>query len=125
DKFASHCARMGAPPDAVKRILDSPFGFNVGRLSRYAEDWYATLSSLGLCNRAQINRFHSIDSCAELYSATTGFEISPEELETAAERAWNVKKASNVRGLRPKGRPAPAKLVPAPEGCRGPGAEDS
>ena len=97
DKFASHCARMGAPPDAVKRILDSPFGFNVGRLSRYAEDWYATLSSLGLCNRAQINRFHSIDSCAELYSATTGFEISPEELETAAERVWNVKKASNVR----------------------------
>ena len=97
DRFASHCARMGASPDAVKRILDSSFGFNVGRLSRYSEDWYAVLSSLGLCNRAQINRFHSIDSCAELYSATTGFEISPEELETAAERAWNVKKASNVR----------------------------
>ena len=39
----------------------------------------------------------SIDSCAALYSATTGFEISPEELETATERAWNVGNASNVR----------------------------
>jgi len=44
-----------------------------------------------------MNRFHSIGSCAELYSTVTGFEISPTELATAGERIWNVKKASNVR----------------------------
>jgi len=97
DKFASHCRRMGASNQAVERILDSDMGFNVGRLSRYSEDWYSVLSALGLCNRAQTNRFYSIESCAELYSAITGLEISAQELATAGERIWNVKKASNAR----------------------------
>ena len=97
DKFGMHCERMGASKEAAKRILDSPFGFNVGRLTRYSEDWYGVLSSLGLCNRAQTNRFHSIGSCAELYSAATGFETSPQEMAQAGERTWNVLKACNVR----------------------------
>jgi aldehyde:ferredoxin oxidoreductase len=97
DKFASHCERMGASGEAVKRILDSDMGFNVGRLSRYSEDWYSVLSGLGFCNRAQMNRFYSIGSCAEFYSAATGIETDPEQLATAGERIWNVKKASNVR----------------------------
>lgn len=96
-RFITRCRRMGITPEAISRIMDATSGFNVGRLSRYAEDWYAVLSSLGLCNMSRVLRFYSIEICAELYTATTGMELSYSELATAGERIWNVKKASNVR----------------------------
>jgi len=80
EKFASHANRMGASDDAVDRILNTGAGFNAGRFTRYSEDWYAVLNALGMCVRLQMNRFHSIGSLAELYSAATGLEMSPEEL---------------------------------------------
>lgn len=120
DKFARHCDRMGAPGDAIDRILDPATGLNPARLTRYAEDWYAVLSSLGLCNRAQINRFHSITSCAELYTAATGLQITAAELAKAGERGWNVMKASNVReGFSRKDDRMPEKWfrpIPLPDG---------
>jgi aldehyde:ferredoxin oxidoreductase len=121
ERFKMHCERMGATPEAIARILDSPLGFNAGRLTRCSEDWYSVLSSLGLCNRAQTNRFHSIGSCAEFYSAATGIEISPQELVIAGERAWNVMKASNVReGFSRKDDRFPAKWFEPMkgEGCQ-------
>jgi aldehyde:ferredoxin oxidoreductase len=97
EKFASHANRMGAPDDAVERILGTGVGFNAGRFTRYSEDWYAVLNALGLCVRLQVNRFHSIGSLAELYSAATGLELTPRELAGCGERAWNVQKAWSVR----------------------------
>lgn len=97
EKFATHANRMGAPDDAVERILDPDLGFKASRFTRYSEDWYAVLSSLGLCVRLQLNRFHSIGSLAELYSSATGLEISPPELARAGERAWNLLRAWSIR----------------------------
>jgi len=37
--FRRHLGRMGADEEAIDRIMDSPLGFNVGRMTRYAEDW--------------------------------------------------------------------------------------
>lgn len=97
EQFARHCLRMGSSPEAVARIFDSPFGVDIGRLTKFAEDWYSVLSSLGLCVRAQLNRFYSINLNAELYSAATGIEMTPAELIRTGERAWNLLKASNVK----------------------------
>jgi len=97
EKFATHANRIGAPDDAVERILDPELGFKAGRFTRYSEDWYAILSSLGLCVRLQLNRFHSIGSLAELYSSATGLETSPSELARTGERAWNLLRAWCVR----------------------------
>jgi aldehyde:ferredoxin oxidoreductase len=97
EKFASHANRMGAPDEAIHRILDPALGFNAGRFTRYSEDWYAVLNSLGMCVRLQMNRFHSIGSLAELYSSATGLETSARELARAGERTWNLLKAWNVR----------------------------
>ena len=83
--------------EALDRIFDSPLGFNVGRLTRYAEDWTSALNCLGICARASVNRFYSIELLAELYSAATGIELTPAELMTAAERSWNMYKALNAR----------------------------
>ena len=94
--FERHSERMGAPEDAVKRIVGTT-SFNPGRLSRYSEDWYSLFTCLSLCNRAWVNRFYHVKTITELYSAITGIEVTPVELMRRAERAWNMFKLLNVR----------------------------
>jgi aldehyde:ferredoxin oxidoreductase len=96
EDFERHSERMGAPPDAVKRIV-GPNAINPGRLSRYSEDWFSLFNCLSLCNRAWVNRFYHVKTVAEFYSALTGIEVTPAELMRYAERAWNMFKLLNVR----------------------------
>ena len=95
--FRRHLDRMGADGKAIERIMDSPLGFNVGRMSRYSEDWYTVLSSLGICNRHFNNRFYSYDLCRKLFSAVTGFQIDEEHLRQSAEKIWNTLKRLNQK----------------------------
>ena len=100
DDFRKHFDRMGIPKDAMDRIFEPPIekmGLSIGRLTRYAEEWFTVLGSLGICARAQMNRFYSAKLCSELYSSVTGIQRSREDLMKAAERSWNVLKAANVR----------------------------
>ena len=99
EKMKSHFNRMGIPKDANDRIFTPPqeeMFINVGRLTRYSEDWYSVLTSLGLCARAQMNRFYSLDLVTEFYNLITGFNLTKEELILAAERSWNLLKILNV-----------------------------
>ena len=93
--FPRHLDRMGADEKAIERIMDSPLGFNVGRMTRYSEDWYAILSSLGICNRHFNNRFYSYALCRKLFNAVTGFEVDENHLRQSAERIWNTIKHLN------------------------------
>jgi aldehyde:ferredoxin oxidoreductase len=95
--FRRHLDRMGADAMAIDRIMDSPLGFNVGRMTRYAEDWYAILSSLGICNRHFNNRFYSYELCQKLFRAVTGFEVDEEHLRDSAEQIWNTLKRLNQK----------------------------
>ncbi|MCK4781091.1 MAG: hypothetical protein KAT57_12905, partial [Candidatus Lokiarchaeota archaeon] len=100
EKFKSHFNRMGIPLFAFDNIFTPPVPemvINVGRLTRYAEDWYTVLTSLGLCARAQINRFYGLESVTELYNAITGFNTTSEDLRMAAERTWNLLKLMNMK----------------------------
>lgn len=94
--FLRHGERMGISEEALKRVV-SPDSFNPGRFSRYSEDWYALFNSLGLCNRAHVNRFYHVKTITEFYTAVTGIEITPAQLMQAAERAWTIEKMLNVR----------------------------
>ena len=78
-------------------ILDHPLQLNVGRLSRYSEEWYAVFSSLGVCNRAMNNRFYSIDVFVELFASATGIAADKADLTRNAERAWNLYRLINTR----------------------------
>ena len=95
--FCRHLDRMGASEDAIQRIMDSPMGFNVGRMTRYSEDWYAILSSMGICNRAYNNRFYSLEICWKLFRAVTGFEVEKDALRRAAVRIWDTLKVLNQK----------------------------
>ncbi|GAB4342024.1 MAG: aldehyde ferredoxin oxidoreductase family protein [Candidatus Abyssubacteria bacterium] len=97
EMFERHADRMGAPPDAVRRVMDSPLGFNVGRYTRYSEDWFSLFDSLGICIRSQNNRFYSADICARLFSTATGIEMDKPAIMRAAERVWNLYKVLNWR----------------------------
>ena len=99
-KFNTHFKRMGIPDSAIDRIYSPPcgdMGINIGRLTRYSEDWYTVLTSLGLCVRAQMNRFWGIELVTEFYNAVSGFELTPEDLMKSAERTWNLLKIMNAK----------------------------
>lgn len=98
EKFQNHFARMGIPEDAINRIFSpsrKEMIINVGRITRYSEDWYTILSSLGLCARAQMNRFWSLESATNFYNAVTGISLYSEDIRKAAERSWNLLKILN------------------------------
>ncbi|MFX1406935.1 MAG: aldehyde ferredoxin oxidoreductase N-terminal domain-containing protein [Promethearchaeota archaeon] len=100
EKFKTHFKRMGIPESAFPALYCPPrkeMGANVGRLTRYSEDWYTVLTSLGLCVRAQMNRFWGIELVTDFYNAVTGFELKPEELLKAGERTWNLLKMMNAK----------------------------
>ncbi len=97
EMFERHADRMGAPPEAVGRIMAGPFGFNVARFTRYSEDWFSMFDSLGICIRSQNNRFYSADICARLFSTATGIHMDRGDLMRAAERVWNLYRALNRR----------------------------
>jgi aldehyde:ferredoxin oxidoreductase len=95
--FRRHLDRMGADGRAIDRIMDSPIGFNVGRMTRYSEDWYTTLSSLGICNRHFNNRFYSFDLCHRLFVAATGFDVEVQDFRDSVARIWNTLKQMNLK----------------------------
>ncbi|MFX1339944.1 MAG: aldehyde ferredoxin oxidoreductase C-terminal domain-containing protein, partial [Promethearchaeota archaeon] len=100
EKFRNHFKRMGIPNSAIARVFIPPIremGIHVGRLTRYSEDWYTVLTSLGLCARAQINRFWGLELATEFYNAVTGFELVSDDLRKAAERSWNLLKIMNIK----------------------------
>ncbi len=100
DKFKMHFDRMGVPNSAIGRLFTPPLKemvVNVGRLTRYSEDWYTVLTSLGLCARAQMNRFYGLELVTDIYNAVTGFNMQLDDLRIAAERIWNLLKIMNIK----------------------------
>lgn len=94
-KLKRFCARIGVPEEAIKRIFTP--SFNVARMTRYVEDWYAVLSSLGVCCRQPVAQGYSIATLAELYTLATGVKMTPKRLIKVGERVWNLLKLLNVR----------------------------
>lgn len=95
EDFVRHAARMGVPEEAVKKIEKE--GFNPGRYTKYSEDWFSLFSSLGICNRAFVNRFYYIGLITELFRTLTGADLSSAELMRGAERGWNLARMLNLR----------------------------
>ncbi len=102
--FPRHLRRMGVPEEALRRILpgiDDPDGepkdLKVGRLLKYSQAWFTILGSLGLCARAQINRFYDAESAAGFYEAVTGIPTTRDDLIRRAERVWTLLRMANAR----------------------------
>jgi aldehyde:ferredoxin oxidoreductase len=106
-------SRMGVPEAALRRIYDNPGGFNVGRLTRYSEDWFSLFSCLGVCNRAQINRLYNPGVFHDLLGAATGADAPPRKLMGKAAAAWELYRDLNRReGFTPADDRAPEAWFP-------------
>jgi len=96
--FPKHLKRMGVPEAAIGRILgEKGTSLNVGRLLRYSHAWFATLGSLGICARGQVNRFYNADICAEAYEAATGIHTTKADLAERVARIWKTLRDLNLR----------------------------
>lgn len=89
--------RMGVGEEALRRIFSPPWGMNVGRLTRYSEDWFSLFSSLGLCNRYQINRFYHAELIRDLLAAVTGRELEVGEMMDRAAAGWELYRELNAQ----------------------------
>lgn len=97
DRFPRLMQKFGVPDDAIKKILPNMTELRVGRLLKYSYDNFMVLASLGICARAQINRFYYAGLYPELYSAATGMELSKQEMLKGGERIYNLMKLANIR----------------------------
>jgi len=100
--FPKHLARMGVPEDEIAGLLPKGdegeiAGLKVGGLLRHSHRWFAIMGSLGVCARAQINRFYSASFCAQAYEAVTGIETPVSALRDRADRAWTLLRLANLR----------------------------
>lgn len=108
-------------PESVKEdIFSTPAGeVNVAKMAKWAEDLLALYNSLGICIRPPVLQQVGPTLMARLYTALTGWEITPEEMIQAGERIWNLQKLFNLReGEQRSDHVFPERFyrVPLPEG---------
>ena len=96
EDFVKYLRRLKVPEEAIRRTCTES-DVNMARMARYAEDFYAACSCLGVCIRVPLVQCYGVDNAAQLFTATTGLEMDGPELMQAGERAWNLVKAANVR----------------------------
>ena len=81
--------------------LNRTFGrddFNIGRLTKHAEDAESVYWAMGTCVTWSGNPpIYSLEKFADLYTTVTGIDITARELKTKGERIWNTGKLLNTR----------------------------
>lgn len=120
--FPKHLKRMGIPQEAIQRIIPglgtSKAELRVGRLLKYSHRWFTILGCLGICARAQVNRFYDAELCTKLYRAVTGIDITLEELGVAADRVWTLLRMLNARENLAKSQDLPPAAWFGPNGFK-------
>ena len=90
-----------------------------GKYAAERENYAATFDSFVLCKfiRGCFEDYYK--EASDLYTLTTGIEMTPDELKKTGERVWNLKKAFNIReGWTRKDDTLPPRIMkdPIPEG---------
>jgi aldehyde:ferredoxin oxidoreductase len=92
--------KMGTSEEEMNRIFTEKY-FYQGRLEKHAEDAAAVYNSLGMCDISPYGvtpaPTQDIPWLSELYTAATGFPVSPSELKEMGERVINLEGIFNAR----------------------------
>jgi aldehyde:ferredoxin oxidoreductase len=92
-----------------------------GKLVKDQEDVYALIDSFIVCKNAKGTFYKELPDLAKLYSLVTGYDMTPEELHTAAERINTQARLINIReGLSRKDDTLPWKVMNEPISDDGP-----
>jgi len=84
------------PKERFDDILTSE-GMSLPRFTAYYENWGIILDTMGICSRMPSSSLWNVKTVAEVYSAATGIEKTPEELLKVAERVNNLGRFLNAR----------------------------
>jgi aldehyde:ferredoxin oxidoreductase len=110
DAFRRYLLTVGATQEESARAV--PGKINMPRVLKWAEDFYALCSALGICARQPIIQSYDVDIIAELYSAATGRTKDRWEVTRDGERIWNIYRLVNAReGFRRQDDRMPARLL--------------
>ncbi|NLB75763.1 MAG: aldehyde:ferredoxin oxidoreductase, partial [Crenarchaeota archaeon] len=86
-----------------------------GKIVKENEDTYNLLDSLIVCKNAKGTFDEELVDIAKLYSVSTGFEVTPQEMRKAGERVQALAKIINIReGLSRKDDTLPWKIMNQP-----------
>jgi len=99
DGIRRDAERMGITEDEINRIFTED-SFDTGRLEKYAFEAETTYNALGICSTAvhwQYDPTRDMPWLSQVYSAATGFDITPRELLRAGERIINLEKVLNFK----------------------------
>jgi len=107
EKVRGVCAKVYGNPD----ICDPKYEYEPPELKAIPAIWHShramILDSLVLCDREHTRVFSSLSEdgaadtamMAKLFSTSTGYDVSEEELDRAGERIWNQFRAIDVRNF--------------------------
>jgi aldehyde:ferredoxin oxidoreductase len=91
---------MGTSEEEVNRVFSDKF-FNQGRLEKHAEEAAAVYNSLGMCDISPYGVTpapnQNVPYLSKLYTAATGFPVTPSELKRRGERVINLEGIYNAR----------------------------
>lgn len=97
EELREYATGIGIQEEEFERIFCAASKPNIGRLTRHCQDWYALVSSLGLCTEPQVKKFYNIEMVSDLFEATTGIPMDWMQLKKVGERSWNLLRAMNVK----------------------------
>jgi len=97
-EFVAWCKQTGVSDDAMERIFLVKDKFNVGRLTKYAEDWCYLADTIGApCLEGRVRNYFDLKVYEKLYEAATGKHKNKTEIKKAGERAFVMIKILNAR----------------------------
>jgi aldehyde:ferredoxin oxidoreductase len=86
-----------------------------GKIVKDLEDTYALIDSFIICKNARGTLYKELSDMADLYTAVTGYEMSPQDLSIAAERINTIARLINIReGLSREDDTLPWKVMNEP-----------
>ena len=86
---------IGVSEDKAKIIAPDDGELDLALLVRHTEDWYAAVSSLGVCARQPVIQCYDPDSAARMVAAVLGIDFNGEDLLQVGERVWNQYRLNN------------------------------
>jgi len=112
---ADHNRHGAYGPDVAGKVNRFKAEKGRGKLVKETEDLYTIIDSLIVCKFSRGTYFEGYKDLAALYSAVTGIEMTPEELQKAGERINNLGRLFNIReGLTRKDDTMPWKVMNVP-----------
>ena len=96
DKVWRHCDRMRLSEDIKDKIFEVPDEFDLALFTRRVEDWFQFYTALGICARQQIQQRYNFMTMYNLYLATTGINLTEDEILSVGERIINLERGINA-----------------------------